>query len=132
MIHVALSADKAYTVPLALCLHSMVQTAAPGTEYHFHILDSGVDRQLVERGHFKHLTWYIFQLWQQSPWKREIPYPLISLAYMPLPVARLLNAVFKALIPCPGLLHFLGKALAALRSLIKKKHESISSGLMLA
>lgn len=321
MIHVALSADKAYTVPLALCLHSMVQTAAPGTEYHFHILDSGVDRALVERGHFKHLTWYnveeelrelpqspryptsiyhryllpriipaeigrifyldcdtqvledlsdlfhsdlkghpmaaapwevlgyyreeygqyirnfpsrfelpddgtpyfyssqllmdlnamramnataglieltekytraliwpdqdvlnayfrgnilslplrynviplfanqlenesaeaeeafahpaiihfaatkpniltgprnemetaFFLLWQQSPWKREIPYPLISLAYMPRPVARLLNTVFKALIPFPSLLHLLGKGLAAIRKLTRKE-----------
>lgn len=33
-------------------MHSMVQTAAAGTHYRFHILESGIDRRLVERGNF--------------------------------------------------------------------------------
>ncbi|MBR2145689.1 MAG: glycosyltransferase family 8 protein [Akkermansia sp.] len=57
-IHVALSANKSYTIPLALCLYSMRQSAAPGTVYHFHILDSGIDRTLIERGNFEHVSWY--------------------------------------------------------------------------
>lgn len=57
-IHIALSADKAFTVPLALCLRSLMQSAHPDTSYHFHILDSGVDRDLLMRGGFTNITWY--------------------------------------------------------------------------
>ena len=57
-IHIALSADKAFTVPLALCLRSIMQSATPETRYHFHILDSGVDRSLLLRGGFTNITWY--------------------------------------------------------------------------
>lgn len=57
-IHIALSADQTYSVPLALCLYSIQQTANPDTEYHYHILDSGVDRQLIYAGGFEHITWY--------------------------------------------------------------------------
>lgn len=57
-IHIALSADKAFTVPLGLCLRSIMQSAAPATKYHFHILDSGVDRQLLLRGGFTNISWY--------------------------------------------------------------------------
>ena len=57
-IHIALSADKAFTVPLSLCLHSIMQSAAPETRYHFHILDSGVNRKVLMRGGFTNITWY--------------------------------------------------------------------------
>ena len=57
-IHIALSADKAFTVPLSLCLHSIMQSAASETRYHFHILDSGVDRKVLMRGGFTNITWY--------------------------------------------------------------------------
>ena len=57
-VHIALSANAAFTIPLALCLRSIEQSAAPGTEYHFHILDSGVNRQLLMRGGFSNITWY--------------------------------------------------------------------------
>lgn len=57
-IHIALSADQAFTVPLGLCLRSIMQSAAEGTQYHFHILDSGVDRRLLLRGGFSNITWY--------------------------------------------------------------------------
>lgn len=57
-IHIALSADRAFTVPLGLCLCSIMQSAAPGTRYHFHILDSGVNRQLLQRGGFTNISWY--------------------------------------------------------------------------
>lgn len=57
-IHIALSADAAFTVPLGLCLRSIMQSAAPGTRYHFHILDSGIDRKLLQRGGFTNITWY--------------------------------------------------------------------------
>ena len=57
-VHIALSADHAYSVPLALCLYSLQQTATPGTEYHYHILDSGVDRPLISAGDFEHISWY--------------------------------------------------------------------------
>jgi lipopolysaccharide biosynthesis glycosyltransferase len=57
-IHIALSADKYFTVPLGLCLHSILQHANPGTRYHFHILDSGVNRPLLQRGGFSNISWY--------------------------------------------------------------------------
>ena len=57
-VHIALSADAAFTVPLGLCLHSLMQTAAAETRYHFHILDSGVNRKLLQRGQFTNITWY--------------------------------------------------------------------------
>ncbi|MBE6415938.1 MAG: glycosyltransferase family 8 protein [Akkermansiaceae bacterium] len=57
-IHIALCADKAFTVPLGLCLRSIMQSSAEGTQYHFHILDSGVDRKLLLRGGFSNITWY--------------------------------------------------------------------------
>ncbi len=57
-IHIALSANKAFTVPLGLCLRSIMQSANPGSTYHFHILDSGVDRKLLLRGGFTNITWY--------------------------------------------------------------------------
>lgn len=57
-IHIALSADQAFTVPLGLCLRSIMQSANDGTTYHFHILDSGVDRKLLLRGGFTNITWY--------------------------------------------------------------------------
>ncbi len=57
-IHIALSADGNFTVPLGLCLHSIMQHATPGTNYHFHILDSGINRQLLQRGNFSNITWY--------------------------------------------------------------------------
>lgn len=57
-IHIALSADAAFTVPLGLCLRSIMQSAAAGTRYHFHILDSGVNRKLLQRGGFTNITWY--------------------------------------------------------------------------
>ena len=57
-IHIALSADGAFTVPLGLCLRSIMQSAAAGTRYHFHILDSGVNRKLLLRGGFTNITWY--------------------------------------------------------------------------
>ena len=57
-IHIALSADKAFTVPLGLCLRSIMQSANPGTTYHFHILDSGVNHKLLMRGGFTNITWY--------------------------------------------------------------------------
>lgn len=57
-IHIALSANKDFTVPLGLCLHSILQHASPGTRYHFHILDSGVNRPLLQRGGFSNITWY--------------------------------------------------------------------------
>lgn len=57
-IHIALSADAAFTVPLGLCLRSLMESAAPQTRYHFHVLDSGVNRKLIERGNFTNLTWY--------------------------------------------------------------------------
>jgi lipopolysaccharide biosynthesis glycosyltransferase len=57
-IHIALSADAAFTVPLGLCLRSIMQSAAAGTHYHFHILDSGVNRKLLQRGQFSNITWY--------------------------------------------------------------------------
>lgn len=57
-VHIALSADKAFTVPLALCLRSLMQSAHADTRYHFHILDSGVNRKLLMRGGFTNITWY--------------------------------------------------------------------------
>lgn len=57
-IHIALSADQAFTVPLGLCLRSIMQSANDGTTYHFHILDSGVDRKLLQLGGFANITWY--------------------------------------------------------------------------
>lgn len=57
-IHIALSADSAFTVPLALCLRSLVDSAAPGTRYHLHLLDSGINRRLLQRGRFHDITWY--------------------------------------------------------------------------
>lgn len=57
-IHIALSADAAFTVPLGLCLRSILNSAAPGTEYHFHILDSGVNRKLLLREPIPNITWY--------------------------------------------------------------------------
>lgn len=57
-IHIALSADRNFTVPLGLCLLSLVQSAAPDTQYHFHILDSGVNRKLLQRAGFSNITWY--------------------------------------------------------------------------
>ena len=58
IIHIALSADKSYSIPLALCLYSLEQTAHASTEYHYHILDSGVDRDLIALGNFKNISWY--------------------------------------------------------------------------
>lgn len=58
IIHIALCADKSFTVPLGLCLRSIMQSAAASTEYHFHILDSGLDRQLLMRDGFTNITWY--------------------------------------------------------------------------
>ena len=58
IIHIALSADAAFTVPLGLCLRSIMKSAAAGTRYHFHILDSGVNRKLLQRGGFTNITWY--------------------------------------------------------------------------
>lgn len=57
-VHIALSADAAFTVPLGLCLRSIMQSAQPGTEYHFHILDSGINRKLLQKGGFSNITWY--------------------------------------------------------------------------
>ncbi len=57
-IHIALSANRDFTVPLALCLRSIMQSAHEETRYHFHILDSGVDRALLLRGGFTNITWY--------------------------------------------------------------------------
>lgn len=57
-IHIALSANGDFTVPLGLCLQSIMQHAAAGTTYHFHILDSGVDRELLQRGVSNNITWY--------------------------------------------------------------------------
>lgn len=57
-IHIALSADHAFTVPLGLCLRSIMQSAQEETTYHFHILDSGIDRRLLQLGGFTNITWY--------------------------------------------------------------------------
>ncbi len=57
-IHIALSANRDFTVPLGLCLRSIIQSANDATTYHFHILDSGVDRNLLRRGGFTNITWY--------------------------------------------------------------------------
>lgn len=57
-IHIALSANQAFTVPLGLCLRSIMQSANADTTYHFHILDSGVDRKLLQLGGFTNITWY--------------------------------------------------------------------------
>lgn len=57
-IHIALSADAAFTVPLGLCLRSIMQSAQPGTEYHFHLLDSGINRNLLLKGGFTNISWY--------------------------------------------------------------------------
>ena len=57
-IHIALSANQAFTVPLGLCLRSIIQSANADTKYHFHILDSGVDRKVLQLGGFTNITWY--------------------------------------------------------------------------
>lgn len=57
-LHIALSANTDFTVPLGLCLRSIMQHAAPDTRYHFHILDSGIDRDVLMRGGFSNVTWY--------------------------------------------------------------------------
>lgn len=51
-LHIAMASDADFTIPLCLAMYSMVQTAAPGTHYRFHLLDNGINRKLVARGGF--------------------------------------------------------------------------------
>lgn len=51
-LHIAMASDADFTIPLCLAMHSMVQTANPGTHYRFHLLDNGINRKLVARGDF--------------------------------------------------------------------------------
>jgi lipopolysaccharide biosynthesis glycosyltransferase len=74
IIHIALSADKSYSIPLALCLYSLEQTANSDTEYHYHILDSGVDHALISLGNFKNISWYSTdKLLQELPCNLRYP-----------------------------------------------------------
>lgn len=73
-IHIALSADAAFTVPLGLCLRSIMQNAAPQTRYHFHVLDSGVNRKLLLREPFSNITWYnVAEKLRELPTENRFP-----------------------------------------------------------
>ncbi len=45
--HIALAADRNFTIPLALCLHSLCQHSPEPSRYHIHLLDGGIQRELL-------------------------------------------------------------------------------------
>lgn len=56
-----------------------------------------------------------FHFWQHSPWRRHIPYPLVSFRRLPKGLSALFYSIIRLLLPCPRLLQALGSVLNRIR-----------------
>lgn len=73
-LHIAMASDADFTVPLCLAMHSMVQTAKRETHYRFHLLDSGIERRLLDKGDFDYCLYDVRGQLAELPCGGRFPY----------------------------------------------------------